>query len=553
LYIAGTGNGFTATTIDDTGGGTLLAGDGALVVLEYGAVVKGGHIQTTGTGRVGLADGILDGTNAGGLKIDSGSSVDGSGIIVGDIVNDGTVTIATGATLTIMKGTSAQLNGSGSVVLTGGAIEGGVSGEGGGALAIGANETVSGTGYLQDVALTNHGVIDANANNAVYIQSANGGASLDNFGKIEAEDGSGVSLLVLPVTNEASGQFIAHAGGQFGIASGHVFVNDGVIGTEGGTMIVSDAVTGAGSASINGGLLTFGAAFSENVSFGPKAGGVLELTDHAYSGTISGLVAGDVIDVRPFADGDVLSSYSSTDHTVTIASLDGSQQETLHFSASTDVSKIVLAQAADSGNALVDQVTICFLAGTMIRTPSGEAPVETLRRGDLVLTAEGCIQPVTWLGRQTISARFSDPIRNWPVRIRAGALAENTPCRDLLLSPDHAVMVDGVLIHAGALVNGTTILRERAVPETFVYYHVELDDHALILAENVPAETFVDNVDRMHFDNWAEHEALFPDGKPLEEMPYPRAKARRQVPMRIRAALDDRANTNCGEGRTAAA
>jgi hypothetical protein len=63
----------------------------------------------------------------------------------------------------------------------------------------------------------------------------------------------------------------------------------------------------------------------------------------------------------------------------------------------------------------------------------------------------------------------------------------------------------------------------------------------LILAENTPAETFVDNVDRLGFDNWAEHEALYPDGKPVEEMPFPRAKARRQVPSHVRAALDERA------------
>ena len=98
-----------------------------------------------------------------------------------------------------------------------------------------------------------------------------------------------------------------------------------------------------------------------------------------------------------------------------------------------------------------------------------------------------------------------------------------------------------MLIHAGALVNGTSILREAKVPIVFVYYHVELDDHSLILAENAPAETFVDNVDRLGFDNWAEHEALYPDGKPIDELPYPRAKARRQVPARIRTAIDARA------------
>jgi hypothetical protein len=182
--------------------------------------------------------------------------------------------------------------------------------------------------------------------------------------------------------------------------------------------------------------------------------------------------------------------------------------------------------------------TICFLAGTMIRTPEGEAPVETLRRGDLVLTADGAVKPVSWLGRQTISKRFADPLRSWPVRVKAGALGANVPARDLLLSPDHALLVEGVLIHAGALVNGTSIVRETIAPDVFVYYHVELDDHSLILAENAPAETFIDNVDRLAFDNWEEHVALYPEGRSLEELPNPRAKACRQVPARIRAALD---------------
>jgi hypothetical protein len=62
----------------------------------------------------------------------------------------------------------------------------------------------------------------------------------------------------------------------------------------------------------------------------------------------------------------------------------------------------------------------------------------------------------------------------------------------------------------------------------------------LLLAENTPAETFVDNVDRLAFDNWAEHEALYPEGKPIVEVPYPRAKAYRQVPRRIKLELEAR-------------
>jgi len=174
--------------------------------------------------------------------------------------------------------------------------------------------------------------------------------------------------------------------------------------------------------------------------------------------------------------------------------------------------------------------TVCFLAGTMIATPRGEVPVESIKRGDWVTTADGRTVPVAWLGIQTVSRQFSDPLRVWPIRVKAGALDENVPSRDLLISPDHAILVDGALVQAGALVNGTSITREDRLPAKFTYYHVEADDHSLILAHNVPAETFVDNVDRLGFDNWREHQALYPQGKPVREMPCPRVLSARQVP-----------------------
>jgi hypothetical protein len=180
----------------------------------------------------------------------------------------------------------------------------------------------------------------------------------------------------------------------------------------------------------------------------------------------------------------------------------------------------------------------CFCAGTHIRTPGGEVNVESLKIGDLVTTADGRAVPVRWIGTRVVAVRFADPLRALPIRIKAGALGDGLPLRDLLVSPDHAMYLGGGLIQAGALVNASSIVREANMPAMFTYYHIETPDHALILAEGAPAETFIDNVDRLAFDNWAEHEILYGNSTPLTEMPYARAKSARQVPKDIRAKLD---------------
>lgn len=193
-------------------------------------------------------------------------------------------------------------------------------------------------------------------------------------------------------------------------------------------------------------------------------------------------------------------------------------------------------------NATAGNDAACFMAGTLVRTPQGEVAVETLKTGDLVSLADGGEAPVSWMGRHTVSTHFADKLRVLPIRIKANALDDGVPARDLLLSPDHALLVDGVLIQAGALVNGVTITRETQVPETFTYYHVETASHALILAENTPAETFVDNVDRFRFDNWEEHQTLDGDAAGIPEMDHPRAKSARQVPQKTRTRLAARLN-----------
>ncbi len=179
----------------------------------------------------------------------------------------------------------------------------------------------------------------------------------------------------------------------------------------------------------------------------------------------------------------------------------------------------------------------CFLAGTAVMTPDGEVAVESLKTGDMVALADGRVAPINWLGVQTISTRFADPLRVMPVRIAAGALADGLPKRDLLLSPDHAILLEGRLVQAGAMVNGLSVTRESTMPEIFRYYHVEVADHSCILAEGVAAETFVDNVSRMAFDNWQEREAP----PTIVEMSLPRVKSARQLPVAMREGLAQRA------------
>ena len=102
----------------------------------------------------------------------------------------------------------------------------------------------------------------------------------------------------------------------------------------------------------------------------------------------------------------------------------------------------------------------CYCLGTLILTDRGEVPVEDLAIGDLVITTAYLALPIKWIGRRKVAARFSDPLRTWPVRIKANALADCVPRRDLLLSPDHALLICDILVQAGALVNGISIIRE---------------------------------------------------------------------------------------------
>jgi hypothetical protein len=148
-------------------------------------------------------------------------------------------------------------------------------------------------------------------------------------------------------------------------------------------------------------------------------------------------------------------------------------------------------------------VIVCYAEGTRILTSRGEVPVETLRGGDLVVTLSGRgapLVPVKWVGRRHVEpARLSQPELAQPVVFAADSLGDGVPARELRVSPEHHMWVDGALVPAHLLVNGTTIRRAEVASVT--YYGVECASHEVLVADGAPAESYLDCGNRQHFDN----------------------------------------------------
>ena len=165
--------------------------------------------------------------------------------------------------------------------------------------------------------------------------------------------------------------------------------------------------------------------------------------------------------------------------------------------------------------------TLCFCAGTRIATASGEVLVEDLQIGDLIRTLHAGVQKIRWIGQQSYDGRFIAGNRAaLPVCIQADAIGAGIPARDLWVSPGHAICIDGVLVHASYLVNGASIIQAEHV-ESVTYYHIELDSHEVIFAENCPAESFLGERFRGQFHNAASYRALYPEGCAPEHMCLP--------------------------------
>lgn len=189
----------------------------------------------------------------------------------------------------------------------------------------------------------------------------------------------------------------------------------------------------------------------------------------------------------------------------------------------------------------------CFEKNTLISTSKGDLPVHQIGVGDFVLNQNGEAVEVLWVGRQVLNPAFAKVHGAMPVKLTTGSLGNGLPQADLYVSPDHAFLIDGLLVNASALVNGNSIVQVQSWTSDLEYYHIETDSHEIILAQGAPAETYLDNEGRQKFMNYAEFQSMYPAGKAVKELDLPRIKHARQLPNQIKKRLAEQA-VNIGLG-----
>jgi hypothetical protein len=290
---------------------------------------------------------------------------------------------------------------------------------------------------------------------------------------------------------ENSGSITAKNGGTIAV-DGTEFSNQGHVVLNGGTLLVSGgAVDGGQGAAPPGGTITIshhGAAiFSDGVAdqtFVFSGKGQLRFDDvvDVSNVTISGFDAGSRI-------------YAPSEKAA------AELLQHLTFTGLPDHYAPTILHGAHGGGVIeLEPAVPCFARGCRILTPLGYVAVEHIKPGDPVVTAAGATRPVRWAGRRTIDfSGHSRPDAARPVSIIPGAFGPGVPARTVRLSPDHALLLRGVLVPVKLLTNGATILRETDC-QAVTYHHLELDRHEILLAEGLAVESYIDTGNRAMFE-----------------------------------------------------
>jgi hypothetical protein len=316
------------------------------------------------------------------------------------------------------------------------------------------------------------------------------------LGTLTLENGS---ILADPVTVYANGNITG-----YGTITGGEIVN-GTITVEGGALDITGDINGSGTLTFAPGgsfLLEGTVAATENLVFSGGSESLILGTDANVSAPISDIGPFDTIGL----EGQQVAS-AVYDTGTNVLAVTGSGGGTY------DLNCLGSYQQSDFPVVKGEIVMPCFRCGTRIATRSGEILIEELAIGDLVQAHDAGLAPIKWIGHRCVDCRnHPKPQKVWPVRVCAGAFGDDMPHRDLWLSPDHAVFVDDVLIPIKRLVNGTSI--EQVPMDEVTYYHIELEHHDVLLAEGLPAESYLDVGDRCNFANGGGPIALHPEFSP---------------------------------------
>ena len=461
----------------DIGSGTDRTGGNGTVTVESGATLRsdGPHVATLASIDLGVdtgTNGSLTATGAGSLVDAGGDRIDIGLAGTGTLLVEAGAHATAGDTLYASPGTEAGFSvgsgsGSGTATIDGAGSRLDVDG----VLTIaGTGSAAGGTGSL---VVSDGGVVTGTA----LTLWAGGTVNVDAQSLLEIGTGAltGTGLVV-----QSGATLTAHGGTITGSVQ-----NAGTLLDDGALQVTGD-LSGGGTLSLGGGRTEIGGTLTEGVTFTAAAA----LTLHHLSGAVSVTTAGLGASVTLAG----ITGATVSGHTV------GAAGGSLVFDSLGAGSDLVMSTDSAGDSVVTVDAAPCYCPGTLIRTGGAPVPVERLAAGDRVATLFGGLQRIRWIGRRHYAGRFiAGQVLMLPVCIARGAIADGVPSRDLVVSPGHAIYLDGALVPAWLLVNGRTITQAASVASV-TYIHIELDEHEVIFAEDCPAESFLDEGSRAWFE-----------------------------------------------------
>ena len=519
LLVSG-GSAFATTILDgfenvvsgsDTGATILVSG---LQLVQGSGVAIGAMVSSGGYQRA-QSSGVVSTTtvsSGGTLNVFAGgSAVDATALSGGRVyVSAGSVsdTTLSGGLQTIVAAGSAfatQISAGGQEITSSGGVSLDATVTSGGTESVwaGGSAVMATVGHGGNLLISSGGVASGSIAVGEVVVSAGGqsfGTELVPGAPTDDDQSPGG---VERVMGSATGTIIGVDGLQIvssgGVATSSVVTRGGYLGVSFGGSVMGAIVSSGGNMQVASGALV-----SDTVLSPVDAG--IQIAVNGNVGSVFGYAIADELTVSGSAYDAADTVTLDADNLLVITQADGGR-ETLQFDPAQDFSGDMFSVVADPNNLSVLDIVgsaACFCAGTRMLTDAGYRRVEDLAPGDLVATVDGACEPIVWIGRRSYSARALAGRRHrQPVRVRRGALADNVPTRDLLVSPLHALLLDEVLIPAWLLINGHSIVQEEHASEVR-YFHIELATHAALLADGAAVESFAEDNNRAMFDNAAD-------------------------------------------------